>query len=102
MKLRKRRVHPVYADVGDMHLSENEHPSFEIGKEEHFKQMEYCLEQIAAIQRKVIELFYLQDKCYKEISESTGIELNMVRSYIQNGRRNLKICMEKGIRENSL
>ncbi|MDQ3682027.1 MAG: sigma-70 family RNA polymerase sigma factor, partial [Bacteroidota bacterium] len=64
----------------DMHSIENEHPSFEIGKEEHFKQMEYCLEQIATTQRQVIELFYLQDKCYREISKSTGIELNLVLS----------------------
>jgi len=40
-------------------------------------------------------LFYLQRKCYKEIEATTGIEWNKVRSYIQNGRRNLKICMDK-------
>jgi DNA-directed RNA polymerase specialized sigma24 family protein len=46
-------------------------------------------------QKKTVELFYLQNKCYKEIAEATGIEWNKVRSFIQNGRRNLKICMEK-------
>lgn len=102
MKLRKRNIQPVNLNVTDMHLAENEHLSFELRKEEHFKQMEYCLGQIASIQRQVIELFYLHDKCYKEISETTGIELNMVRSNIQNGRRNLKICMEKRIQEKSL
>ena len=52
------------------------------------------MEQLADKQRNVIELFYLQGKCYNEISAATGIEWNSVRSYIQNGRRNLKICME--------
>ena len=39
--------------------------------------------------------FTFKNKCYKEIAEATGIELNKVRSFIQNGRRNLKICMEE-------
>ena len=42
-----------------------------------------------------IELFYLQQKCYKEITEIIGLDWNRVRSLIQNGRRNLKICMDK-------
>jgi RNA polymerase sigma-70 factor (ECF subfamily) len=40
-------------------------------------------------------LFYLQEKCYKEITGLTGFDLNKVKSYIQNGKRNLKICMEQ-------
>jgi RNA polymerase sigma-70 factor (ECF subfamily) len=45
-------------------------------------------------QRQCIELFYLQNKSYNEIVAQTGYDWNSVRSYIQNGRRNLKICME--------
>jgi DNA-directed RNA polymerase specialized sigma24 family protein len=37
----------------------------------------------------------MEGKCYNEISVDTGIEWNKVRSYIQNGRRNLKLCIEK-------
>ena len=40
-------------------------------------------------------MFYLENKCYNEIVEQTGMEWNKVRSLIQNGRRNLKICMDK-------
>jgi RNA polymerase sigma-70 factor (ECF subfamily) len=40
-------------------------------------------------------LFYLQGKCYNQVAAETGIEWNKIRSHIQNGRRNLKICMEK-------
>lgn len=46
-------------------------------------------------QRICIELFYLKEKCYNEISELTGFDFNRVKSYIQNGKRNLKIYMEK-------
>lgn len=41
-------------------------------------------------QKQCIELFYLRGKCYKEITEITGFELSKVKSYIQNGKRNLK------------
>ncbi len=64
-------------------------------KEENFKKMEYCLGTLINEQRETIKLFYLEGKCYNEIVEITGQEWNQVRSLIQNGRRNLKICMEK-------
>jgi len=57
--------------------------------------MEYCIEQLPHEQKQAIELFYLKEKCYKEIADSTQTDINKVRSFIQNGRRNLKICMEK-------
>ena len=39
--------------------------------------------------------FYFEEKSYKEIADESGEELGMVRSNIQNGRRNLRICLEK-------
>ncbi len=57
--------------------------------------MEFCIEQLPEEQKSAIQLFYLQEKCYKEIAEATNTDINKVRSFIQNGRRNLKICMEK-------
>lgn len=64
-------------------------------KEENLQKMERCLETLSAEQKVSVELFYLQNKCYKEIADITGLDWNKVRSYIQNGRRNLKICMER-------
>ena len=76
--------------------SESEtHLNGELQKEETFKIMEACLETLPLEQKQTVELFYLQEKCYNEIAEITGYDWNKVRSYIQNGRRNLKICMEK-------
>ncbi len=54
-----------------------------------------CLERLSLTQRKCIEEFYFQGKSYKEISAESGEALGLVRSKIQNGRRNLRICMEK-------
>jgi len=45
-------------------------------------------------QRICIELFYLHDKSYKEVADTTSYSLNQVKSFIQNGKRNLKIMLE--------
>jgi RNA polymerase sigma-70 factor (ECF subfamily) len=74
---------------------ENVHLNGVLEKEENFKRLEYCLGTLAEDQRDAIKLFYLDGKCYNEIVEITGLEWNQVRSCIQNGRRNLKLCMEK-------
>jgi len=79
-----------------MQLEEEVHLNGIQLKEENLQKLERCLQTLSTEQKKTVELFYLQNKCYKEIAEATGIEWNKVRSFIQNGRRNLKICMEKG------
>lgn len=95
MQLRSKAKTHVYIDEAFVQSQEILHLNGELEKEENFKLLEYCLGQLAGEQRQVIELFYLQGKCYKDIAEETGIDWANVRSYIQNGRRNLKICMEK-------
>lgn len=56
--------------------------------------LEKCLEQLNTVQRNVVQWFYYEDKSYKEISEMITEDVGKVRSYIQNGRRNLRICLE--------
>ena len=57
--------------------------------------LERCIETLGNEQKQCVQLFYLEQKCYKEITEHTGFDLNKVKSHIQNGKRNLKICMER-------
>jgi RNA polymerase sigma-70 factor (ECF subfamily) len=52
------------------------------------------METLPADQQQSIQLFFVEKKCYNEIAEITGYEWNKVRSYIQNGKRNLKICLD--------
>jgi RNA polymerase sigma factor (sigma-70 family) len=96
MQLRKdKKFSKAQVDPEIMQNEEIVHLNGELEKEENFKQLDYCLGQLKAEQRQVVELFFLQNKCYKEIAEATGIEWNAVRSFIQNGKRNLKICMDQ-------
>jgi RNA polymerase sigma factor (sigma-70 family) len=53
------------------------------------------LGELKEAQRVCIELFYLRDKSYQEITETTQYTLNEVKSYIQNGKRNLKLLIEE-------
>jgi len=82
------------ADVSFMQSEEEPHLNGVLEKEQNFKLLDFCLGQLDKEQRQAVELFYLQQKCYKDIAEATGLDWNKVRSYIQNGRRNLKTCME--------
>ncbi len=63
--------------------------------EEYLKVLERCMDKLPSKQKESVNLFYLQEKCYKEIADNTGYTLNDVKSFIQNGKRNLKICIEK-------
>ena len=96
MQLRKdKKFAKTQIDPEFMQNQEIVHLNGELEKEENFKQLDFCLGQLNKDQRQVLELFYLQNKCYKEIVEQTGLEWNAVRSFIQNGKRNLKICMDQ-------
>jgi RNA polymerase sigma-70 factor (ECF subfamily) len=64
-------------------------------QEEDLKKMEDCINKLVEGQQQCVRLFFLDEKCYKEICLHTGLDMNQVKSFIQNGKRNLKICMEK-------
>lgn len=53
-----------------------------------------CIEKLNSEQKQCIQLFYYQNQCYQEIAEKLGMEVKKVKSYLQNGKRNLKICLE--------
>lgn len=71
------------------------HPEENNNKEEALNALERCMKRLSEGQRQSVQLFYLEEKCYKEVAEITGYTMNDVKSYIQNGKRNLKICLEK-------
>jgi RNA polymerase sigma-70 factor (ECF subfamily) len=57
--------------------------------------METALKELNPEQQQCVTLFYLQKKSYQEISDTTGYNMLQVKSYIQNGKRNLKILIEQ-------
>ena len=96
MQLRKEKKMVTVEFAPSIMQSEDfTHLDSVLEKEQELKKLEFCIEHLPAEQKQSIQLFYLENKCYNEIAEYTGYEWKKVRSLIQNGRRNLKICMEK-------
>lgn len=71
----------------------------ENGEEMQLKALRHCMERLSEEQRVCIREFFLVEKSYADISEDNGYELKGVKSYIQNGKRNLKLCIEKTTKE---
>jgi len=96
MALRKAAKNPTVA-MEDNFVENGDfvHLDIDDTKETQLTIMEKCMETLTEEQRKSVDLFYLQEKCYKEVADITGYDMLKVKSYIQNGKRNLKICIEK-------
>ena len=96
MALRKSAKNPTVA-MEDNFVENGEfvHLDIDNTKETQLTIMEKCMETLTVEQRTSVDLFYLQEKCYKEVADITGYDMLKVTSYIQNGKRNLKICIEK-------
>lgn len=62
-------------------------------KEVMLTKLEEAITQLKDEQRICIELFYLEEKCYNEVADLTGYDIKKVKSYIQNGKRNLANIM---------
>lgn len=68
--------------------------------EEEMAALNYCMGTLPEEQQISINHFYMEDKSYADIVELTGYPLNKVKSYIQNGKRNLKSCILRVLAEN--
>ena len=61
--------------------------------------MEQSLTELNPEQQQCVTLFYLQKKSYQEVSDETGFSMLQVKSYIQNGKRNLRLLVERKLKE---
>ncbi|MCW3105327.1 MAG: polymerase sigma factor, sigma-70 family [Bacteroidetes bacterium] len=75
----------------DSELASPEEQKEEI--EEKIGQLENAMKELNPFQKKCIELFYYKNMSYAQIVEITGYSINEVKSYIQNGKRNLKLIL---------
>lgn len=94
MEWRKNHRRPT-----DLHDDMSRHDAveqpFEIEISAGNSPLEKCLGELPQLQRESVQWFYYEEKSYKEIANLIAEDVGKVRSYIQNGRRNLKICLEK-------
>ena len=86
-------------EVNDKHLNDPAPPETDktkyIEHEHMLENMQHALEELNPEQRVCVKLFYLEKSSYQEIAEKTGYTLLQVKSYIQNGKRNLRLLLSK-------
>ena len=84
-----------YFEENFMESTEDLHPIDETNNLDLDLALKKCIEKLKNEQKECIRLFYYEEKCYREIADHLGISVKNVKSFIQNGKRNLKICLEK-------
>jgi len=96
MKLRDKPGKIV--DIKEQMLAINDEDNniqFHLQKDKQLDLVASSLQELNPEQKLCVTLFYLEKKTYQEIADETGYSLMQVKSYIQNGKRNLKILLEK-------
>jgi RNA polymerase sigma-70 factor (ECF subfamily) len=84
------KTNPVHSDTDKQDLLQNE---------QTYDLLEKAIEELNPEQKICVTLFYLQKMSYQQVADKTGYSLMQVKSYIQNGKRNLKIVLEKKLAE---
>lgn len=69
-----------------------------LANEKTYTLLEQSITELNAEQKQCVTLFYLQKNSYQQITEATGFSLMQVKSYIQNGKRNLRMLLEKKLK----
>ncbi len=100
MELRRRKSNRIissdeFSIVESMESSVSVHHNDEDLLNEDLLIMKKCMEKLSEEQKNCIKLFYLEERSYNEVSLESGYELRKVKSFIQNGKRNIKNCIER-------
>jgi RNA polymerase sigma-70 factor (ECF subfamily) len=98
MRLRDKGAKAV-KELTDQDIVSDENNKHDLQQNEQtYELLEEAIIELNEEQRICVDLFYLQRKSYQQITEQTGFSLMQVKSYIQNGKRNLKIILERKLK----
>ena len=97
MELRKKKLDTSEIESALLYTADHSESEIKLSelKETEISELESAIEKLKEEQQKCIKHFYLESKSYDEIVNLTGYELKKVKSFIQNGKRNLKILIEE-------
>ena len=87
-------------ELTENHLAPSETDKQElIANEQTYDLLEEAIHELSEEQRQCVILFYLKKNSYTQISEKMGYSMMQVKSYIQNGKRNLKIILDRKMQQ---
>ena len=93
LQLLRDKKHYAGDEVLDALMAPEAGHTLALEKELTLQQLEAALQELAEPQQTCIRAFYLNQKSYQEIMEETGYSFAQVKSYIQNGKRNLRLSL---------
>ena len=74
----------------DMESEQEAHLIVEDEKEQELQRLEAAVETLGEEQKRCVKMFFFEEKSYQQIAQETGYSLKQVKSYLQNGKYNLK------------
>lgn len=101
MKLRKKKIYSLteeeinHAKIIETFVESDQDLHLYMERESNLTKLEGALKSLENRQEQCLRLFFLKNKSYLEVSIVTGFEIKKVKSYIQNGKRNLKKVLGK-------
>ena len=96
MKLRDKRKHSFQINEQVLAAPAESNDTREIEeKDKTLDAMTQALKELNKEQQLCVTLFYLEKKSYQQVADQTGYSLMQVKSHIQNGKRNLKLQLER-------
>lgn len=101
MKLRggqNKNPQELTENLANAPAEDKKHEIFE--NERTYTLLEEAIEELNEEQKQCVTLFYIHKYSYNQIVEKTNFNLSQVKSYIQNGKRNLKLLLERKLNEN--
>jgi RNA polymerase sigma factor (sigma-70 family) len=87
---KKGRYIKVEPDVNQKEDEDQIEPDYSTITDE---QLQQAINKLNVYQQQCIKLFYFDRMCYQEVADATGFSLLQVKSYLQNGKRNLKTLL---------
>ena len=104
MEIRKKSKNlSISLDDSFMEFCDDFHLTVVSESENREESLRECVESLPEKQRISVKYFFFDELSYKEVEERTGFSSKMVKSFIQNGKRNLKLCLErKGVTSNGM
>jgi RNA polymerase sigma-70 factor (ECF subfamily) len=87
-------------ELKEEHIRKAEEEKYNLKENERtYEKLEQAINELNEEQRQCVILFYLKKNSYQQISEITSYSTMQVKSYIQNGKRNLRIILDKKLKE---
>ena len=87
LKIYEQEIKVFMENGEEMHHKANK-------REETYAALEKAIDHLNLEQKTCIKLFYIENKSYQQIADISGYSISNIKSYIQNGKRNLKIRLE--------